>query len=548
MDTSTLHSVENKIHFIRVAGSWSRMGEEFGKICASISRETLQLPRFCRDLIKNMIKGSNTPAYIRHTAPLLSSLLYSSFSFLNRSNGSLRQFQEGFATGAGIPSRTAVQLIHFADIMHCLTGYSGRVPSGACSAFFVRNEMTEHGGALLGRNFDFFGPERWDRWQAIKVFHPDHGEPFFWIGPLGLPVGGFGGNRHGITVMPFTNFCAQTSWRGEPVFQIMQRILSECTSIEEARGLIDRVRVHGGISLLITDMKNSKATAVGMTCFEKEMIIPEENRLIRTNHFATRPLQASESIPSRWRRNSHSRYQRLQQLVSGLAPLNSQKAASILSDRFDQYTNDTVFGGDIVSAINNATSVIVDWNSDALYLANGEFPMASTSDYAGFRYSSLFETPKALPGINNPNKFDPAEKKAMEYYLSGWTSIFENHDIVSAGTAFSAGVAALPHSPLLLLFNAVTEMQSGNFDTARSSLSKLLEQPRRHHWHWEAVLWNARLLDLLGHRDEAVSWYTLLQENGGEKLALLGGQGIKKAYKQKQLKNIRIDCITGTTI
>lgn len=547
-DPAEMKTADGTVPIIQLSGSWQEMGEEFGLYCLQNAPDSLLLQKYLKDLVRRLIKSSKASRLVRFNSKLISSFLYMVFHLLNRPTGALKQFQEGFASTAGVSTHDALYLIHFPDIMHILTGKTRRGSMAGCSGFFVRNELVHNKGSLLGRNFDFFGPGKWDRFQALKVFHPQNGNSFFWLGPLGIPVGGFGGNRQGLLVMPFTNFSRQTCWRGEPVFSIMQHLLAHCTTIEEARSYIDKARVNGGISLLIADMKNKKATAVGLTGFEKEMLIPEADRLIRTNHYITLPLQKGEVLPTRWHRNSHKRWQRIDNLINISQPLSIEKVVNILSDRIDPHSNEKTFGGDIIAAINNATSVLVDWGNDALYLSTGRFPVSSTSDYCGFRYSSLFDKPEQLPVIENPNRFTDSQQKAMTHYIKAWSRLFEESDINSADRHFQKALDIIEHEPLLILFAAVSKIRLNDYSTAEQHLNRLLEQPRRHHWHWEGTLWKARLLDLQNRREEAVSWYKLLIEEGSGKIHKLALNGIKRSFRKKNVNSIIVDCITGSTI
>ena len=186
---------------------------------------------------------------------------------------------------------------------------------GQCSAVFFEGGVHSR----LARNFDFYGPRVWGRHRAIKVSIPPSGQPWLWAGPLGIPVGGFGVNASGIAVMPFTNFTRDLSLRGLPLFTLMQTILEESHSLDDALAYLERARRHGGISLLVADMQRGETAAIAVGARRLLVDRPRDGVLVRTNHHheLDRPPQPGMSM---WQRHSRSRWQRLDRLARDLPP------------------------------------------------------------------------------------------------------------------------------------------------------------------------------------------------------------------------------------
>jgi len=108
--------------------------------------------------------------------------------------------------------------------------------------------------------------------------------------------------------------------------------------------------------------------------------------LIRTNHYTTPDMQSREAGPYPWRENSYGRFQRLTELLGERrGTLAVEDMPTLLSDAIDPFEQRKRVAGSIVACINNAQSIIMSPDEDALWLAQGDYPVCHGETYTGFR-------------------------------------------------------------------------------------------------------------------------------------------------------------------
>ncbi len=361
----------------------------------------------------------------------------------------------------------AKRLIRFPDVLHWLAGMAG----GQCSAVFFEGGVHSR----LARNFDFYGPRVWGQHRAIKVSIPPSGQPWLWAGPLGIPVGGFGVNASGIAVMPFTNFTRDLSLRGLPLFTLMQTILEESHSLDDALAYLERARRHGGISLLVADMQRGETAAIAVGARRLLVDRPRDGVLVRTNHHheLDRPPQPGMSM---WQRHSRSRWQRLDRLARDLPPGGGPDPLALrqlLADRTQPDGRRSLLS-DVPGALNVATSIILDGMK--LFCADAGFPACDATRWHGFSLDECFSG--HLPDVEThelPDLLSQEERAAIALTVEGWSRYFDESQPSAARDVWSQARAHAPQEPALLRMLAMAAHDEGDRTACREYLESLLE-------------------------------------------------------------------------
>src|SRR5262249_21768483 len=86
----------------------------------------------------------------------------------------------------------AYHRVIFYHALHDITQGLERSPLLGCSAFAASGAATVNGHLIIGRNFDFEGPEIFDREKAVLFYRPRGRIPFAsvaWVGMAGVVTG-----------------------------------------------------------------------------------------------------------------------------------------------------------------------------------------------------------------------------------------------------------------------------------------------------------------------------------------------------------------------
>ena len=164
-----------------------------------------------------------------------------------------------------------------------------------CSALLVTTERTTEGGPLLGRNLDYPPLGYANEFSLVTVYRPRDGRHAF--ASIGFPgmVGCLSGmNDAGLTVAVMEAYQVSFGNRrlnlaGMPFALCFRRLLEECSSIEEACTLLNRMKRIGLNSLVVADRN-------GVAVFEitpDRVVVrrPKDGVCVCTNHFCTKELR-----------------------------------------------------------------------------------------------------------------------------------------------------------------------------------------------------------------------------------------------------------------
>jgi len=166
--------------------------------------------------------------------------------------------------------------------------------SVACSAVLVDGSRSATGGPLLGRNLDYPSLGYIHQYSLVTVYRPAGKHAFAAVGFPGL-VGCLSGmNDAGLTVAVLEVFDVKASEpsfdaRGIPYALCHRKLLEECTTVAEAKKVLEGLRRTSTLNLVVADRKR-----VAVFEITPKRVVergPDKGVLSCTNHFCTDALE-----------------------------------------------------------------------------------------------------------------------------------------------------------------------------------------------------------------------------------------------------------------
>jgi predicted choloylglycine hydrolase len=169
----------------------------------------------------------------------------------------------------------------------------------ACSAVLVEADRSATGGPLFGRNLDYPSLGYIHEYSLVTIYRPQGKHAFAAIGFPGL-VGCLSGmNDAGLCLGVLEVFDAKKGEKtfdaeGVPYALCYRKVLEECTTIAEAKKLLEGMRRTTTTNLAIADRH-------GVAVFEVTpgrvvQRAPEEGTCVCTNHFCAAPLRPEHPL------------------------------------------------------------------------------------------------------------------------------------------------------------------------------------------------------------------------------------------------------------
>jgi isopenicillin-N N-acyltransferase-like protein len=261
----------------------------------------------------------------------------------------------------------------FYHALHDITQGLEHSPLLGCSAFAAAGPATTNGHLIIGRNFDFEGPEPFDRNKAVLFFKPEGKIPFAsvaWPGMTGVVTGL---NAAGIYM---SINAARTDDKGEdgiPVELLVREVLENARSIDEAVAIVKRQPVMVPDFYLMGDGKTGESAVIERSPTRTEVRRSRDTTLL-TNHALT-PAFAKDVENDRLRRytTSGARYRRLAELVEqNHGAIDPRRALDILRDKKGVGGAALGLGNrNALDAIIATHSVVVDATALQLWVSQG---------------------------------------------------------------------------------------------------------------------------------------------------------------------------------
>lgn len=538
------------IHLVQLRGSYEEMGRQHAELAKQVCGDIA--PQYFNRLIENLVA---------HSLPPVAGVVGHSLKWLfhkrnrDRLGNRMRAHLGAYAAVFDVPAVEMERMYLVPDILHYLIGRAFPTYAAApnCSALFARDGMTSKGQVLIGRNFDFFGRGVWNANNAVIAMHPTGGQSFCWLGSLGVPGSAQGFNESGLFLGLHTQFQRDVQTTGQPVFKICHDILADCRNLDEAIRLIQMQPRMVGLTLFLVDSRNHDAASVGFSANYLEVVRPEKDLLVQTNHYLTAEMRRRLVAPHPWQRNSQGRRRRLYQLLEAeRGELTAAHLPGMLSDCWDVYEERKRLTGSIVACINNAQSMVLSPEEDKVWLAHADYPVCHADRFAGFRISALlageadrYETDD-LPG---GNQLDGVERAALTEYAEAWSAHLDQLNNDRAVFHLRRAAALAPEEVIFPRMAGVILLKQKKYSQALPLLLRNTEDD----YHdplmkAEAQVWVGRCLDLLHRRDEALTHYRRAAALAVFPVSTAAERHLKTPFDPRQLFDVSPEFIVGTAL
>jgi isopenicillin-N N-acyltransferase like protein len=296
----------------------------------------------------------------------------------------------------------AYHRIVFYHALHDITQGLEHSPLLGCSAFAAAGPATVGGHLIIGRNFDFEGPEIFDREKSVIFFKPVGKIPFVsvaWTGMSGVVTGI---NGQGIYVSINAARTDDKGKDGMPVEILVREILEQARSIDEVVTMVKKTPVMVPDFYLVGDGKTGESAVIERSPTRTEVRRSREVTLL-TNHALSQAF-AGDAENDRLKRymTSGARYRRIEELVKQAhGQIDPRRTLEILRDKRGAGGEALAIGNrNTLDAIIATHSVVVDATQMILWVGEGPHLLGK------FR---AFDLKKELLGEQRPAPADLPE-------------------------------------------------------------------------------------------------------------------------------------------
>jgi isopenicillin-N N-acyltransferase like protein len=301
----------NGVPVLTVGGTAEEIGRAVGTLAVKPGARVLEYPR---DLLK-IFSAERVMDW-----------------FVKGGNGMFRQFPpeyqqelEAMVRAAGVAREPVVVGNTFFDLKKVV----------ACSAVLVQAPRSATGGPLLARNLDYPSLGYIHQYSLVTVYRPAGKHAFASIGFPGL-VGCLSGiNDAGLSLGVLEVFDVKAgepsfNAKGVPYALCLRKVLEECTTIDEAQKLLQRLPRTTTINLAIAD--RDYVAAFEITPGHVVRRDATDNACVCTNHFCAPALKPEEPVDVN---ASFERFESLEKV---------REAAKVTPDDLRQHLHTTNMG------------------------------------------------------------------------------------------------------------------------------------------------------------------------------------------------------------
>lgn len=233
------------------------------------------------------------------------------------------------------------------DIGHTLQEYM----LVGCSSFATWGNKSEARKLIVARNFDFFVGEDFAKNKIVLFVEPTEGYKFAsvtWPGMMGVLSGM---NEKGLTITINAAKGALPTSSAMPISLLTRQILQYAQNIEEAYEIATQNQTFVSESILIGSAQDYCAAIIEKSPEKTSLFVSADSCIICTNHYQSSAFAEDEyNIDNIATSDSKYRQQRINELIEGSLPIDTEKAAQIL--RNTKGLNNTDIGLTNEKAIN----------------------------------------------------------------------------------------------------------------------------------------------------------------------------------------------------
>lgn len=240
-----------------------------------------------------------------------------------------------------------------------------------------KTSTSTNGNLILGRSFAVDLGREVEVDRIVAFYYPDGKYPFVsiaWPGMIGVVTGI---NARGIFVALNPTRTDDPPEDGAPLAIVLRQVLEEADTLEQALELLKQAPLRSSGAVLVGDGIKRKAVVVELSPRNKEerrQIRGESTSLVwATNHLNHEPFDR-DAQNDRIRRYTASgyRYDRLEERLGQLSPLDAEKAVAVLRDRQGKGGEELGLGNhNALEDLGLTHAVVIDATAMVMWVAEG---------------------------------------------------------------------------------------------------------------------------------------------------------------------------------
>jgi len=218
----------------------------------------------------------------------------------------------------------------------------------ACTSFSVWDEQSVDSSLLVGRNFDFYMGEKFAENKIVCFVKPSEGYKFMmitWADMIGV-VSGM--NEKGLTVTINAAKSKIPAQAATPVTILAREIIQYASTIKEAYEIAKKRRMFVSESIMIGSSIDGKTAIIEKSPYKYDIVYPEANQIICSNHFQGQEFAADKSNLENIRgSDSYKRYKRVEELMNHYQVFDAGKVVAVLRDQHALGDSDAGMGNQL---------------------------------------------------------------------------------------------------------------------------------------------------------------------------------------------------------
>ncbi len=371
-------------------------------------------------------------------------------------------------------------------------------------------------GLIHGRNLDQTPlMKSWSKAPVIYLVHEEGRIPYVAAGTAGLiyPGGISGFNQHGLAVslhqMNTTRWdTSHKEGSAEVVPYLLQRILREAKTIDEAFALIQKTNVFSSWTIFISDSKTQEVASIEVSTKRKVIARRRKNQIMgQSNHYIDPGMQKVNFHYNfaAYLETQSRLYQMEKVLTEGSGKIDVDWAMNALASHNDYFEGERSFGRVAVKLSNIMTSIAHPSRGE-FWMTVGDKKPAAHSWYVGTKV----DFDQMNLDIISLNKSFALEKNgeletSFSYSVSAYLA-YKNHNNDQAISDLKKALKLSGREDTSYIYNlSRLYMMEDKYQEAREYMDKLLARKSEFHPYHQALIsmYSARLRQKVGVTAEA---------------------------------------------
>ena len=246
--------------------------------------------------------------------------------------------------------------------------------------------------------------------------------------------------------------------------------------------------------------------------------------------------------------HNHARLHRMNHLLEDSAgEITPETMAAMLGDHYDPISRMERPMGNIVSAVHNVTSAVIEPDKQRVWVAEGPAPANTTSAYVGFDIDALRRGEDGDLGTIPGNAFfHSSEYPALRQYTLAYQA-FDDLNEDKVVDHLEKACQLHPEEPIYAFMLGLFYLKRGRTEAALELFYKA-DKPFNSSYRRALVwLWQGRCHDILGQRSQAMEIYRRVLDSAPQDSSpfAAAGKGLKKPYKSGAVKHVVAEFLMG---